>query len=165
LDRELDHIAEPTVSSTSFGGVAGPASDGTVIGSPRRWLRLEGATLVVGSLLAYSATGQSWWLVLLTLLVPDLLMLGYLGGARLGALSYNFAHSTPLPAVMVALGWWQGQPVVLALGLVWLAHIGADRLMGYGLKYDDNFQHSHLGWLGRHRPEPALREHVEASSS
>src|SRR6266436_3443851 len=90
-----------------------------------------------GELMAYSATGQSWWLVLLTLLVPDLLMLGYLGGARLGALSYNFAHSTPLPAVMVALGWWQGQPVVLALGLVWLTHIGADRLMGYGLKYDD----------------------------
>jgi len=153
------------VSSTSFGGLAGPASDGTVIGSPRRWLRLEGATLVVASLLAYSATGQSWWLVLLTLLVPDLLMLGYLGGTRLGALSYNFAHSTPLPAVMVALGWWQGQPVAMALGLVWLAHIGADRLMGYGLKYDDNFQHSHLGWLGRHHPEPALREHVEASSS
>ena len=70
---------------------------------------------MVGSLMAYSATGQSWWLVLLTLLVPDLLMLGYLGGTRLGALSYNFAHSTPLPAVMVALGWGQGQPLVLAL--------------------------------------------------
>jgi Domain of unknown function (DUF4260) len=47
----------------------------------------------------------------------------------------------------VGFGWWQGKPLVL--GLVWLAHIGADRLLGYGLKYDDNFQHTHLGQLGR----------------
>ncbi|MDQ6673009.1 MAG: DUF4260 domain-containing protein [Chloroflexota bacterium] len=136
-----------------------------MIGSPRRWLLLEGATLVVGSLLAYSATGSRGGWSYSRWFVPDLFMLGYLGGTCLGAVSYNFAHSIPLPAVMVALSWWQGQPVAVALGLVWLAHIGADRLMGYGLKYDDNFQHPHLGWLGRHRPEPALREHVEASSS
>jgi hypothetical protein len=50
---------------------------------------------------------------------------------------------------MVVLGWWQHGPLILALGLVWLAHVGFDRLLGYGLKYGDNFQHTHLGWLGQ----------------
>ena len=85
----------------------------------------------------------------LTILVPDLFAAGYLGRTRLGAHLYNLAHSTALPAGLAGLGWWQGRPLVLALGLVWLAHIGADRLLGYGLKYGDNFQHTHLGQLGR----------------
>ena len=128
-------------------GVAG-RPDGTVTGVPRRWLRLEGAVLLAGSLTAYSATGQPWWFVPLALLVPDVFMAGYLRGSRLGAQLYNLAHSTALPAAMIGLGWWQGQHLVLALGLIWLAHVGVDRLLGYGLKYDDHFQHTHLGHLG-----------------
>jgi len=135
--------------------------DGTVTGMPRRWLRLEGAVLLAGSLIAYSATGQPWWLVPLTLLAPDLLMVGYLHDTRLGAQLYNLAHATVLPAAMVGLGWWQSRPLVLALGLIWLAHIGIDRLLGYGLKYGDHFQHTHLGHLGQpasandQAPQPA----------
>ena len=140
--------AEPDITGgTPAGAAARP--DGTVTGTPRRWLRLEGAVLLAGSLIAYSATGQPWWLVLLAILVPDLLMAGYLGGNRLGARLYNLAHSTLLPAAVVGLGWWQGKPLIAALGLIWLAHVGLDRLLGYGLKYDDNFQHTHLGHLGR----------------
>jgi Domain of unknown function (DUF4260) len=128
--------------------LAPPANDGTVTGNPRRWLRLEALTLVAGSLTAYSTTNQPLWLIPIILLVPDLVMVGYLGGTRLGAITYNLAHSTPLPAAAIALGWWQHAPLVLALGLVWLAHIGMDRALGYGLKYDDHFQHTHLGRLG-----------------
>jgi hypothetical protein len=126
-------------------------SDGMVVGTPRRWLRLEGATLLIGALVAYSTTGQAWWLLPLTILVPDLTMIGYLGGPRLGARSYNLAHSTPLPAAVVAIGWWQERSLIVALGLVWVAHIGIDRLLGYGLKYGDHFQHTHLGRIGRSR--------------
>jgi hypothetical protein len=122
---------------------------GTVAGGPRFWLRAEGATLLIGSLVAYSYTGQPWWLIPLALLVPDLSMAGYLWGTRLGARVYNIAHCMPLPAILVAFGWWQYKPLVLALGLVWFAHIGLDSLLGYGLKYDDDFQHTHLGWIGR----------------
>ena len=53
--------------------------------------------------------------------------------------------------MLIGLGWWQHRPLVLALGLVWLAHIGLDRLLGYGLKYDDSFQHTHLGIQGRRK--------------
>jgi hypothetical protein len=124
------------------------ASDGTVFGAPRLWLRVEGVTLLAGALVAFSTTHEAWWLVPLIVLAPDFLAVGYLGGTRVGARCYNVAHATPLPAIMVGLGWWRGLPVVLALGLIWLAHIGVDRLLGYGLKYNDNFQHTHLGWSG-----------------
>ena len=117
---------------------AGSLADGAVIGAPRRLLRLEGAALCVGALLAYSAVGRSWWLVPLTLLIPDVTMVGYLGGTRLGSWFYNLGHSTPLPAALVGIGWWQERSLVVALGLIWLAHIGLDRLLGYGLKYSDH---------------------------
>ena len=143
-------VADPTSGiATPNMAAAGGADGGTVGGTPRRWLRVEGATLAAGSLIAYSTTDQAWWLVPLTLLLPDLTMIGYLGGTRLGAHLYNLGHSTPLPAAIVAIGWWQDESLVVALGLVWLAHIGLDRLIGYGLKYGDHFQHTHLGRLGR----------------
>ena len=126
-----------------------PASDGTVSGAPRAWLRAEAAVLVTGALAAYSTTGQPWWLVPALILLPDLSWAGSLGGTRIGAIFYNVAHATPLPAVLIGLGWWQHRPLEMALGLVWLAHIGFDRLLGYGLKYDDSFQHTHLGITGR----------------
>jgi len=150
LDREQGFrqgrgVYTPPISEVD---VVASRSDGTVLGAPRRWLRLEGATLLVGALLAFSTTRQAWWLVPLTVLAPDFLAVGYLSGTRTGARLYNLAHSTPIPAVMVGLGLWRGMPIVLALGLVWLAHIGVDRVLGYGLKYNDDFHHTHLGWSG-----------------
>jgi hypothetical protein len=125
------------------------SSDGTVVGAPRRWLQLEGATLLVGTLIAFSTTHRSWWLVPLVLFLPDLFAAGYLGGTRIGAHIYNVAHTTALPTLLVGLGWWQHNSIVLVLGLVWLSHIGMDRMLGFGLKYSDRFQHTHLG-LGGH---------------
>jgi hypothetical protein len=124
-------------------------SDGTVSGAPRRWLRFEAAVLLTGALIAYSTTGEPWWVVPLVVLLPDLAMTGYVGGTRIGAFLYNLAHATPVPALLIGVGWWQHRPLLLGLGFVWLAHIGLDRLMGYGLKYGDHFQHTHLGMLGR----------------
>jgi Domain of unknown function (DUF4260) len=108
--------------------------DGTVTGAPKRWLRLEAAVLLAGSLIAFSTTHQPWWLIPLTLMLPDVVMAGYLGGTRLGAVSYNIAHTTPIPAAVIPIGWWQDKPLILAVGLVWLARIGMDRTLGYGLK-------------------------------
>jgi hypothetical protein len=136
----------PSNAATTIGDYANAnASDGTVIGAPRLWLQLEGATLFVASLVAFSTTHRSWWLVPLVLFFPDLFMAGYVGGTRIGAHVYNLAHTTTLPALMVGYGWWQNSQLFLALGLVWLAHIGMDRLLTFGLKYPDHFQHTHLG--------------------
>ena len=89
-----------------------------------------------------------------------------LGGTRIGAASYNAAHATPRPAMMTGLGWWQHRPLVLALGLVWLAHIGLDQLPGYGLKYGGSFQHTHPGIPGRKRKprDPRRLPHRSSAS-
>jgi Domain of unknown function (DUF4260) len=120
------------------------AAAGTVVGAPRRLLQLEGAILVAGALIAYTTTHEPWWLIPLTLLFPDLFAIGYVAGTRIGANLYNLVHITPLPAAVIAIAWSQHTTLAGALGLIWLAHIGTDRLLGYGLKYHDNFQHTHL---------------------
>jgi hypothetical protein len=113
-----------------------------------RWLRIEGAAVLVAVLTAYAASGSSWLLFIGLLLVPDLSMLGYLAGPRIGAMSYNAAHLYAWPALLLA-GWGAGLAVwTLAPGLVWAAHIALDRALGYGLKEPDSFQHTHLGWIG-----------------
>jgi hypothetical protein len=53
----------------------------------------------------------------LTLLLPDLTMIGYLGGTRLGSYLHNLGHSTPIPAAIVGIGWWQDKSLIAALGL------------------------------------------------
>jgi hypothetical protein len=97
------------VTEASSVAPAAARTSGTVTGVPRRWLRLEAAVLLAGSLIAFSATGQPWWLVPVTILVPDLLAAGYLGGTRLGAQLCNVAHSTALPAAVAGLGLVAGQ--------------------------------------------------------
>ena len=124
-------------------GAVSPGA-GVVVGAPRRWLGLEGLVLLAGALIAYSTLGQPWWLVPAGILVPDIAMSGYAAGTRLGAHLYNLAHATLLPAVMLGIGYWQADRLLMALALIWLAHIGLDRLLGMGLKYNDRFTHTHL---------------------
>ena len=121
------------------------SAEGVVVGAPRRWLGLEGLVLLAGTLIAFAVLGQPWWLVPAGILVPDLAMGGYAAGTRPGAHLYNIAHATLLPAVMLGIGYWQADHLVMALALVWFAHIGMDRLLGMGLKYNDRFTHTHLG--------------------
>jgi len=76
-------------------------------------------------------------------------MLGYLAGSRVGAFVYNAVHTYALPAALTLYGVWSDKTLPLSIGLIWFAHIGADRALGYGLKYADGFSRTHLGALGR----------------
>lgn len=127
---------------------------GIVNGAPALILRAEGAALLMASLVAYGATGGSWWFFAALFLAPDLFMLGYAVNARLGAALYNLGHTTVVPLAIVLGGWALGASLAISLGLIWLGHIAFDRLMGYGLKYLDGFQQTHLG-SARPRPEGA----------
>jgi hypothetical protein len=131
--------------NASLGERTVPAAEGVVTGAPRRWLGLEGLVLLAGALIAFGFLGQPWWLVPAAVLVPDIAAVGYLAGTRPGARLYNLAHATLLPAVMLGAAYWQADRLAEALALVWLAHIGLDRLLGMGLKYSDRFTHTHLG--------------------
>ena len=126
-----------------------PMTDGVITGHPRIILRGEGGVLLVAALATFVATGQRWWLVPALLLVPDVFMAGYARSSRLGARLYNLAHSYPLPALVGALALWQDTRLLQAVAVLWFAHIGMDRLLGYGLKHDDSFTHTHLGMIGR----------------
>ena len=103
------------------------------------------AAVFVACVAAYAMTGGNWWLFLALLLAPDLSMLGYLGGNRVGASVYNAVHAYPLPALLGAFGLLADQPLATWLALIWLAHIGMDRTVGYGLKYSSAFKDTHLG--------------------
>jgi hypothetical protein len=71
-------------------------------------------------------------------------MVGYLAGPSIGAVAYNAFHSYPLPAALGLAGLVAGGPLAVSVALVWFAHIGMDRLMGYGLKYPTGFKNTHL---------------------
>jgi hypothetical protein len=131
------------------------SAEGVVTGAPRRWLSVEGLVLLASALIVFGILGQAWWLVLAAILAPDIAMSGYLAGTRPGAHLYNLTHATVLPAVMLGVGYWQADRLVMALALVWLAHIGLDRLLGMGLKYNDRFPHTHLGPRPDARSQPS----------
>jgi hypothetical protein len=109
-------------------------------------LRLEGAAVLLASLLAFDHLGGGWGRFALLFLLPDASMLGYLRNPRWGAALYNAGHSYLLPAVLALGAWTAGAQAVFALLLIWTAHIGFDRMVGYGLKYAHAFGATHLGW-------------------
>jgi hypothetical protein len=129
---------------------------GTVSGGVRTLLRLEGLTLLAGTTLLYALWGGPWWLYAVLFLAPDLTFLGYLAGPKIGAWVYNAAHTTIVPMAMLTIGFGFAPPLLLSLALIWLAHIGFDRALGYGLKYAAGFDFTHLGRTGRGTDAPKL---------
>jgi hypothetical protein len=122
-------------------------SDGVVVQPVRTILRLEGVLLLVGLIAAYWFIRANWVLFIVLLLLPDLAMLGYLRDTRIGAWCYNAVHTLVGPMVLGGLSVRFHNLVPLAI--IWAAHIAMDRALGYGLKYQDSFGHTHLGNLQR----------------
>lgn len=130
-----------------------PMSGGAVNGSVRWWLRLEGLMTLVLATYLYAHEGRSWLVFAVLFFAPDVSFAGYIAGPRIGAALYNVAHSYVGPLILAAA--LPGVGAGLTLALVWGAHIGFDRALGYGLKYPSGFGDTHLGSIGR-RASPAL---------
>jgi len=111
---------------------------------PGLLLRLEGAAVLAGSLALYFDESFGWLALVLLLLAPDLAMIGYAAGKRVGAIAYDLAHTEALPVAVGVAGLLATERLPVQLALIWLAHIGADRLLGYGLKYPSAFKDTHL---------------------
>src|SRR5437764_485439 len=122
---------------------------GAATGGVRRLLRLEGLTLFAGMTLLYAIWDGSWWVYAILFLVPDLSFAGYLAGPRIGAIVYNAAHSYLAPVALMTTGFAVTSPLTLSIAMIWLAHIGIDRALGYGLKYAQGFGFTHLGRIGK----------------
>jgi hypothetical protein len=131
---------------------SGAVASGAVTGGLRTLLRLEGLTLFLGMTLLYAVWGGAWWVYLILFLVPDLSMAAYLAGPKVGAIVYNAAHSYMVPMSLMVTGFGLESPLTLSIAMIWLAHIGADRSLGYGLKYATGFGFTHLGRIGRTAP-------------
>jgi hypothetical protein len=122
-----------------------------VAGMPRLILRLEGLALLILGTFVFSQTDLSWWIYGLLFFSPDLSFAGYMAGPRIGAAIYNAAHTMVGPAILAGLGLMLPSSVFLGLAALWAAHIGFDRVLGYGLKYATAFSDTHLGHIGRNR--------------
>lgn len=114
-------------------------------------IRLEWIAVTVMAVVLYMMTGVSWWLLALLILVPDLSMLGYLAGPRVGAIAYNALHILIVPLILALAGYVFANSTATAVALIWIVHIAIDRALGYGLKLPSGFQDTHLGRIGRAR--------------
>jgi hypothetical protein len=111
---------------------------------PGLLLRLEGAAVLAGSLALYFDQDYGWLALVVLVLAPDLTMIAYGAGPRVGAVAYDIAHTDALPLALGVAGLLATEARPVQLALIWLVHIGADRLLGYGLKYPSAFGDTHL---------------------
>ena len=113
------------------------------------FLRLEGLAVGILSAVLYARTGSSWWLFAALWLTPDLSMLGYFIDSCWGARIYNAVHTYVTPATLALAGLVLHQAALLPFALIWVNHIGVDRLCGYGLKYPRGFGWTHMSTPGK----------------
>lgn len=111
---------------------------------PHLLLRLEGTAVLITALILYGQNSFSWWQFALLLLTPDLAALGYLHSQAVGAFAYNLVHTYIWPLALGVLAVLLNFELGGQLAIIWLAHIGMDRLFGYGLKYPDGFKITHF---------------------
>jgi Domain of unknown function (DUF4260) len=111
---------------------------------PRWLLHLEGACIFALALVLYRAGHFHWWLFALLLLSPDLSMLGYVANTKIGAAAYNLVHTSAGPILLLVVAVVAPLSALEPYALIWLAHIGMDRMLGYGLKYPTRFRDTHL---------------------
>ncbi|MFC6975078.1 DUF4260 family protein [Halomicroarcula sp. GCM10025709] len=105
--------------------------------NPRTLVRAEGAIVAAAATATYALQGRSLLVFLALVLLPDVSMAGYLHSRRVGATTYNAVHTYLGPVTLAAAGILTGTGLAVGVALIWTAHIGADRLFGYGLKYAD----------------------------
>ena len=111
---------------------------------PRILLRIEGLIVFAASAALYADADYSLIAFVVLFLMPDLSFLGYLAGPRIGSVVYDAVHTYVLPLALGAVGVLADAGVPVQLALIWLAHIGIDRTIGYGLKYPTGFKSTHL---------------------
>lgn len=112
-------------------------------------IKLEELGQLLLSIILFNQMDFAWWVFLACILLPDLSMIGYLFGTKVGAMTYNTFHHKLLGIVAFAFGIWLDQPNIALAGTILFGHAAMDRIFGYGLKYSDDFKHTHLGWIGK----------------
>jgi uncharacterized membrane protein AbrB (regulator of aidB expression) len=114
-----------------------------------RSLRLEGLALAILMVTLIHFSSAPLWILPATFLLFDIGMIGYLINNKVGAHTYNAVHNATFPTLLIALGLIIEVEWVSVLGICWTFHIAVDRTLGYGLKHEESFMHTHLGKIGK----------------
>jgi hypothetical protein len=112
-------------------------------------LKLEEWGQLLLSVILFDRLEYAWWIFPACILLPDVSMIGYLNGTKAGALIYNFFHHKLLAVIVLIFGFGLNHSLLTLSGLILFGHSAMDRIFGYGLKFNDHFQHTHLGWIGK----------------
>jgi Domain of unknown function (DUF4260) len=112
-------------------------------------LKLEELAMLLASICYLYVTDQAWWTYLLLALAPDISMLGYAAGNRVGAFCYNLVHHKGIAVLLFVAGLFYDMESVSLAGVILLGHSSMDRFFGYGLKYEEGFKVTHLGGIGK----------------
>ncbi|WP_424962588.1 DUF4260 domain-containing protein [Ekhidna sp.] len=110
-------------------------------------IKLEELAMFLLSIYLFSLLDFAWWVFLLLILTPDIGMLGYLINPKVGAFTYNLFHHKGIALLILVFGWVAISEEILLTGIILFGHASMDRIFGYGLKFSDNFKHTHLGNL------------------
>lgn len=112
-------------------------------------LNLEEVGQFLLAILLFTQLDYAWWVFPACLLLPDISMFGYAVNPGVGAVAYNIVHHKFTALLVLAIGFIFHIPVLSLAGIILFGHSAMDRIFGYGLKYGDDFKHTHLGWIGR----------------
>ncbi len=123
--------------------------NGYVTGNVNWLLRAEGLAIFAFALMAYNFLGYDWGFFILAFFAPDLALFAYFHGRTTGAIFYNLTHSYIIPLMLFAYGFMVSSSDADRIATVWIAHVGFDRALGFGLKYARGFRYTHFGKLGR----------------
>lgn len=112
-------------------------------------LKLEELGQFLLSIILFSQLDYAWWIFPTFILLPDLSMIGYMANPKTGAWLYNFLHHKLVAITILILGFWLNYSLLTLAGVILFGHSAVDRIFGYGLKFNDNFKNTHLGWIGK----------------
>lgn len=111
-------------------------------------LKLEELGQLLLSLILFNHLDYAWWVYPASILLPDISMIGYMVNTKVGAWLYNFFHHKLIAIIFLVFGFGLNNSLLILSGVILFGHSAMDRIFGYGLKFNDNFKNTHMGWIG-----------------
>jgi len=110
-------------------------------------LKLEEMAMFIFSIYVLYYLRVEWWYYIILFLGPDISMLGYLFGNKVGAVCYDIFHHKAIGITLFVTGFITNNWMMKVAGVIIYGHSSMDRMLGYGLKYFEGFKFTHLGNL------------------
>lgn len=117
----------------------------------KQLIRLEELLMLALGIVLFSWLDYAWWVFATLIFVPDVSMLGYAINEKTGSRIYNIFHHKGVALALYFLGLFLGSDIITLIGVILFSHASMDRIFGYGMKFADSFQHTHLGWIGKRK--------------